>query len=96
MGNPDADLARTVSPYEWRRDQDDDDGNDSRIDALRNAIRSLARRVSQIEQTLDTLKDGAPGKTPQRQHAPAVPKRRRLAPLPGKQIRRLEGRIIRK
>jgi hypothetical protein len=79
----DADLARTRSIYEVCRDAYDDEtgGNtDRKIEALRRAVGDLARRVSRLEQTLDVLKNGSPGKSPQR-NASAGPAHR---PVPGR------------
>ena len=85
MGNPDVDISRARSIYEVCRDAFDDEtgGNtDRRIEALRRAVADLARRVAALEQSIDTLKDGAaPGKTPERVYLAKSPppKRQRVA-----------------
>jgi hypothetical protein len=87
--------ARSLSPYEWR-DQDDDASNEARkLEALRGAVRSLAKRVGALEAALDLLKNGAPGKTPRRQ-APAVPVRRPArarAPTGGETMLHRRGKL---
>jgi hypothetical protein len=82
MGNPDTLIhtlgARSVA-YEFR-DQDDAGEDPARIEALRRAVGDLARRVGKLEQALDILKaDAAPGKSPQRQVSPVIPKAHRPA-----------------
>jgi hypothetical protein len=93
MGNPDTLIhtlgARSVA-YEFR-DQDDAGEDPARIEALRRAVANLAARVSRLEQILDSVKDGAPGK--QRQ-APAThrPARAR-APTGSKTMLHRRGKL---
>ena len=56
----DRDLARTVSPYQWRQPEDEDAGSGSTFLAVVDAINRLLTRVAAIEQKLGDKPAGQP------------------------------------